>query len=468
MKTANKTEIGASEQILDGRQVDDKPKRRVRSGEGTLAYWKDRLFRNTYTGADGNKVEIPEWYVRLRFDGETRRVRLHTAEKEAAAAEALSLSGRLSKEGWRAVEMGQARLQATESIDSFCETYREVSKGLERPPRDISVDNYVRSLKQFAALAGVATLRQLRPEVIEGAREKYRRQARAKKRVASAIENTFAKILRNSAACFSREMLVALKRRGIVVQNPFADVKKGIEIKPVVPLPESVLQRIEKEVPVLRDGDASAADPSVLPFVASHRKKHGRKPQWRAIDFRQPHPEAYVAVLLALKAGLRANEIDKARWSWFRNDGKGWILTIAEEEDFTPKGGGQRSIRLATDLYEAIAATRKDASIYMLGERTARPSYSVADGVITVGPKKKSKEHYRRPEVLRTAALWLRLRGLKDASPLHRLRKQFGSTVATAHNLFVAQKYLGHSSPVVTAKHYAGLVGLPEVGRLTG
>ena len=75
----------------------------------------------------------------------------------------------------------------------------------------------------------------------------------------------------------------------------------------------------------------------------------------------------------------------------------------------------------------------------------------------------------RRPVngTLRIANTWLRERGVEAGeargNPLHRLRKQFGSEVATAFGLFNAQKLLGHSSPTTTAKYYAAQTNLPEL-----
>ena len=74
---------------------------------------------------------------------------------------------------------------------------------------------------------------------------------------------------------------------------------------------------------------------------------------------------------------------------------------------------------------------------------------------------------YRRRSTLRIAATWLRDRGIETdklrGNPLHRLRKQFGSEVATTFGLFQAQKLLGHSSPTVTAKYYAAQTSLPDL-----
>jgi integrase len=70
-------------------------------------------------------------------------------------------------------------------------------------------------------------------------------------------------------------------------------------------------------------------------------------------------------------------------------------------------------------------------------------------------------------ETIRVVNLWLRERGVeaeaKFGKPLHRLRKQFGSELATSHGIYVTQKLLGHSSPTITAKHYAALTELPNL-----
>jgi integrase len=77
-------------------------------------------------------------------------------------------------------------------------------------------------------------------------------------------------------------------------------------------------------------------------------------------------------------------------------------------------------------------------------------------------------------ETIRVVNLWLRQRGVeadsKFGKPLHRLRKQFGSELATRHGIFVTQKLLGHSTPTITAKHYAALTELPTLShvRLVG
>lgn len=459
MKMDNKPESSATAHNPQLRQDGDKtpPRLRVRSGEGTVAYWKARLFRNSYRDRQGKTVEMPEYYVRLRHDGVTKRVRLHTSDKDKAAEEALRLSERLREEGWNVVSAGQARLPASPTIEQFCEAYRTAAASMETPPRPISIAVYLRHLNQLCELAGISRLRELTPDAIERARDKYRAKARAERRQEAAIQNSLGIIIRNAAACFSREARTILERQGLSADNPFAGIKRAQKIDPVASLKKETVDQIWADLPKLRDGDPKAESPDLKKFLRLYRRKHeGRKARWLPIDFSSPHPEAYCAILLALGAGLRANEIDKARWTWLKTDGKdGYFVEIREEADFKPKGGTLRVVRIPKELNDELAKARRDlSSPYILG---GGPSASV----------KKKGWGYRCRETLRVVNAWLRSRGVEadvpKGNPLHRLRKQFGSEVATGFGLFAAQKLLGHSSPTVTAKYYAAQTELPSL-----
>lgn len=349
------------------RQVDDKTAKRVRrrSGEGTLAYWRTKLFRNCYRDRDGNIVEIPEYYVRLRHAGVTKRVRLHTSDREKAAEEALGLSARLLREGWAAVEAGKARLPASPTLDQFCDAYLKAAQSMENPPRPVSLALYVRHLRQVCALAGIKTLRELTSDAIERARDKYRAMAKADGRSPAAAQNSLGMIFRNAAACFSTEARAILARQGLDTQNPFASIRRSQKIDPVTPLPVDVVDRIWSDLPLLRDGNPEAPDPKAALFAKKYRKQHeGRKARWLPVDFRKPHADAYCAILLALGAGLRANEIDKARWDWLKTDQHGNdLLEIREEADFKPKGGTLRLLRIPKAMRDSFWAANSPALV---------------------------------------------------------------------------------------------------------
>lgn len=466
METHNLSQRPAAPDNLEKRQVNDKTTKRarVRSGQGTVAYWKAKLFRNTYRDRDGNTVEIPEFYVRIRHDGITKRVRLSASDKDKAAEEALRLSERVLAEGWGVVTAGLARMPLSPSIEDFCAAYRKAVEAMESPPRPITVAQYLRHLRQICELAGVKTLRDLTTPAIERARDKYRAKARTDGRKDAQIQNSLGIIIRNASACFSADARASLARQGLKIEaNPFQGIRRFQKIETVKALDRAIVERIFRELPLLRDGDPDAETPNLKRFAKAYRKKHGdNQPRWMPIDYTKPHPEAFRAILLGVGLGLRANEIDKARWDWIKGtpDG-GDVLEIAEEDDFRPKGGTMRLIPISREVLRALLKTRVDASPYIIGGQ-ASPSV------------KKNGYGYRCREVLRVANDWLRLRGVESDSvrgnPLHALRKEFGSVVATEHDLFTAQKLLGHSSPTVTAKYYAAHTQLPVLThvRITG
>ena len=464
MKVTSKAKSDKGEHNLVRRQANDKASEpvRVRSAEGTAAYWRAKLFRNTYRSHNGATVEIPEYYVRMRRDGVTKRVRLRSADKDVAADAALALASRLAREGWSAVTAGSARLPCSPSIDQFCEAFKEATASFEKPIRPVTVKLYVRHLRQICALDNVITLRELTPTSVQRARDAYKAKARKEKRDETAVINSLGIITGNAKACFQSEALAIMARKGWIVENPFKDIQRTTINRPVTALPREVVERIWSELPLLRDGDPKAPAPDIARYKASYSKKHGgRVARWLPADFRQPHPASYCAVLLSLGLGLRANECDKARWSWLQFDAKGeCFLKIAEESDFKPKGGTLRLLRVPADLYAELVKARTDmSSPYIMG---GQPRETVKkDGTAN------ENVEYRCREAIRIANEWLAERGVEAGNvhgkKLHGLRKQFGSEVATRFGLFAAQKLLGHASPITTSQHYSAQTDLPAL-----
>jgi len=397
---------------------------------------------------------MPEWYCRMRHDGLTKRVRLASSDKDKAAELALDLANRLRVEGWSVVTKGLARLPASPSIEEFCEAYRAATKEMQSPPRPISIAGYVRHLKQICVLAGVQKIRDLNPESIERAVQRYRLNARDKKRSDSAIQNSLSIILRNAGAMFSERARAGLAKQGFILENPFHGVERSQKIEPVTPLDEEIVRRIWEDLPKLRDGDPNAKAPDYIKFSKGYKKAHfGNRASRLPIDYSKTHKGPYLAILLALGAGMRANEIDKARWSWVKFDRDGYpFMEIRYEADFKPKGGSLRMVPLDPKIYRELEACRDFESLYLLG------------GQVSKGQKGWG---YRSRETFRVASEWLRAHGVSPnelrGNPLHDLRRQFGSTVASQFGLFYAQKMLGHASPNTTSAYYAGMTSLPKL-----
>jgi DNA-binding NarL/FixJ family response regulator len=74
------------------------------------AYWRHRLFKNSYT-YKGRLARVRSWSVKLQHRGQRRTFSLTASRKEDAAQEACQLYQKLVTEGWEAVGPEPPRLQ---------------------------------------------------------------------------------------------------------------------------------------------------------------------------------------------------------------------------------------------------------------------------------------------------------------------------------------------------------------------
>jgi integrase len=152
----------------------------------------------------------------------------------------------------------------------------------------------------------------------------------------------------------------------------------------------------------------------------------------------------WVCMTLALRAGLRRNEIAYARQSWLQPQGMMTKLHIYPEDDFTPKGSNGFT-EMPTSVVKDILNVSKDCT-YLLG----------------IG-----SEWYRNEKIPKLAVQMLREWGWTEyRCPLHELRKLFGAVISTTQGLYQAQKYLRHSNPQITNDDYADLVETEEIVEL--
>jgi len=135
------------------------------------------------------------------------------------------------------------------------------------------------------------------------------------------------------------------------------------------------------------------------------------------------------AFVLALDCGLRWNEIASLTWDNVLPKSVRVLASLA-------KGRRQRVIPMAKVVQRVLVASR-------------------GQGLVIGGDT---------TDLHQNLCAWLRKHGVKDAKPIHFLRKCYGSLAVADHVIFVASKSLGHSSITLTASTYAGQVDkLPAV-----
>lgn len=385
--------------------------------------------------------------MRVMHLGSRRRFTTGESALKQAQAKARAIMADIQSKGFEeAVRLHARRRDETPSdptLNEFGDLYRKVASGFDQRPGNTTAERYIRCLVRIGESVGARRVSAITPEKIETFKESYLRQAREKGRSETSMRTTLNGVLRNAAALFSAQALQSYRRLGMNLESPFKGSQiRGVRIASYSPLPRDMIQQIWTRSQLLRDGD-----PSALPVDES-------LPPREQIDFSEPHWDAYVLLLLELGLGLRRNEADKAEWSWFNSDSKGrQFIEVRATDYFLPKSKQSRIVPVEEALWVALKAAKTDERFVVQGgiPRTRESCNETKSAV------------YRCDRGHRVLVQWLREQGVDDPKPCHRLRKEFGSYVSTTFGLFHAQRFLGHSSPNVTAAYYAGLTDMPVI-----
>ncbi len=142
--------------------------------------------------------------------------------------------------------------------------------------------------------------------------------------------------------------------------------------------------------------------------------------------------EQFKILLLALGAGLRRNEIDKLEWSSILFDRS--VIRIQPTLYFQPKTDDSTgNIDVDPDLLELLRSYFPYArDEFVINGNRPRPEASYP--------------YYRCNFHFEGLTKWLRSKGIKSHSPIHTLRKEFGSEICAEAGIFAASIALRHSS----------------------
>ena len=153
------------------------------------------------------------------------------------------------------------------------------------------------------------------------------------------------------------------------------------------------------------------------------------------------HPEQFKIFLLGAMAGLRRNEIDELPWTAFRwEEG---LIRIEATQFFRPKSrDSEGDVHVDSELLEIFRGyhARRKGEFVIESDYPPRPSALY--------------DHYRCEREIKILTNWLRSKGVVSKTPLHSLRKEYGSQINARYGLTAAQEQLRHANIGVTAAHY--------------
>ena len=158
-------------------------------------------------------------------------------------------------------------------------------------------------------------------------------------------------------------------------------------------------------------------------------------------ELEQTEPELFKVFVLATFCGLRRLEIDRLTWGAFRFDES--LLRIQATKHFSPKSEDSiGDVVLEPELVELFRGYRAQATGEFVIESPNMPRIDAL------------YENYRCQAIFESLIDWLRTKGVETKTPLHTLRKEFGSLINQRHGIHAASLALRHANIGITSLHY--------------
>jgi integrase len=162
-------------------------------------------------------------------------------------------------------------------------------------------------------------------------------------------------------------------------------------------------------------------------------------------------PAAFLAMLLAMSAGLRKGEIDSLQWHQL--DFTRQLIRVESTEAASLK---------TADSRDEVAVSENTIAI-LRGFHAKRTGAFVIEAEGAESGPKKWGQNYRAGAVFDKLNAWLRKHGVTARKPLHELRKELGALVTAEHGIYAASRVLRHSDVSTTARHYTDLKTRPVI-----
>jgi integrase len=382
----------------------------------------------------GKRYQSPFWCVRLQHETGRTTFPLATSNREAAAAHARDIYVFMLANGWeptlREFKSGSfatpAQKRPGATIGEFLDELATVADLKPKTFRGYSVAfrtivsqifridggkerHYFagEARQQWLAKIHAIKLAELTPFKVQQWKREFLARAGSdptKLRTARISVNS---LIRRAKSLFAPDTVRHLQTIGLPDPLPFA----GVAFEP------RVSQRHQ-----------SAVDIEALIALARN-------------ELQETQPELFKVFILATFCGLRRLEIDRLSWNAFRFDAG--ILRIQATKHFSPKTEEAiGDVVLEPELVELFRGYHAQATGEFVIESPNMPRLGAL------------YENYRCERIFENLIAWLRSRGVATKTPLHTLRKEFGSLINQRHGIHAASLALRHANIGVTSLHY--------------
>ncbi len=423
-----------------------KPKKKTVLSKGDARYWLEdgRMFKNH--GAAEYSCRFTTLKRREHFS-------LGSQNKKTAAAKAAEIYSFIQANGWQSA-IDRYKPKATAELVAAPVTVGELIEAATKvsSARRQTLDGYVKAFRLIVSeVGGISGAGKF--DAYKGGMMKWR----AKVDAVAMDTITPAEILSwKNKRLRSVESDPLAKRRAVVTVNSLMRNAKSLFGKKLLPFIE---QSVTLPRPLPFDGVALEKEPSLryiskIDPVAILSKARE--------ELAETEPEAFKVMILALVCGLRRAEIDNLLWRAFDFANSSMRVESSEFHELKSEdSAGKMDLDADTlALFQAYRA-KKPKAVFVVESPLKHQSNAKAG-------------RYRCNPVFKKVLAWLRKHGVDGHKPLHTLRKEIGSIIASEHGIFEASRYLRHADihitsafyadkkKTITPKAFAGMLGNPE------
>lgn len=396
--------------------------------KNSKSYWLSKVKKP----ASASGGESPHYGIQLAYKGRRMRFSLDTGEKEVAAAKAAQIWSMLTQQGWEATlnkyKPACTKAKAGATVGTLIEASARLSS-----VRSSSHDSYAKALRRIAA--GVIG-------IDSGRKYDFKRGSaewRAKVDSVSLDRLTPANVLAWKNSFLRAAKSPDAQKRAAVTINSLMRNSKALVGKKVR---QFIASELELPSVLWFEGISLEAEPNLRYRSVIDAEKILQSAQK---ELAAENPEVFKLLLLTLVFGLRRSEADTLLWN--QVDFTRSVIEIRDNEFKKLKSkdsGGEIGIEpeiLA--LLRGYYASRTDQFVLETPEKA----------------RKQIQDHtsnsYRCDATQKALIVWLRDKGVPGPRPLHTLRKEIGSILATRDGIFKASRYLRHSDIRITSRLYA-------------
>ncbi len=428
-------------------KLPEKSSSRKSFSKGDARYWllPGRLFKDH---------QSPDYSCRFSLRARRVQLCLNTSNLKEAARRAADAFTSVATKGWdETLETYRPKPQeAPKKVATVGELIAAAS--VLSSARKGSIETYAKSFRKIAAeIHGIGDAKKY--DAYKGGANSWRSKVDA---ISLSEVSPSAVVAWKNKRLKDAEVDPLAKRRAIITVNSLLRNAKALFAKRILPfLSQTVLLPAELPfdgVPMEKNPSlryVSKIDPYAILALANE-------------ELKETAPEEFKVLVLALVCGLRRSEIDNLLWRAF--DFNKRLLRIESSEFHALKSedsAGQ--IDLDEETWRLLQSYRQSeaTSLFVVQSTTTAKK-----------PSKARTPGYRCNAVFSSLIAWLRRNGVNGQKPIHTLRKEIGSVIASEQGIFAASRYLRHADINITSAFYvdkkkavtpqvfAGLLSAPQ------